>query len=263
MKRGLLLLCTCLIALGVVLGSFFLFNTISTKTTQSTPVQEASTQEALSLEEPDDNTESQQEIKASPLIEDADAIRQELNITNMFYSDFVHGEKNADVQKYIILHDTEGGGVPQNVVSGWESSGNHVAAHFVIGKDGLIVQTAPLDTILHHAGYGDTGHNISFGVEDESRDDKVGTQPIGSWAKDYGMNSYSVGIEMIHKGQTDPYPEAQLKALDELIHYIDVYYGFTSEIIDHKAWRTGNSDTSAAFATYLKNYQNTRTHDGK
>ena len=75
------------------------------------------------------------------------------------------------------------------------------------------------------------------------------------------MNSYSIGIEMVHVGGSGDYPEAQLEALDGLIAYIDTYYGFESEIIDHKAWRTGNSDTSPEFAEYLANYQDHRTHN--
>jgi hypothetical protein len=54
----------------------------------------------------------------------------------------------------------------------------------------------------------------------------------------------------------------QLRAVDGLIAYIDAYYGFESEIIDHKAWRTGNSDCSAEFEPYLANLRATRTHDG-
>lgn len=54
--------------------------------------------------------------------------------------------------------------------------------------------------------------------------------------------------------------EAQLDALDALIAYIDDYYGFESEIIDHKAWRSGNSDTSPEFADYLESYQTKRIH---
>ena len=46
-----------------------------------------------------------------------------------------------------------------------------------------------------------------------------------------------------------------------LIAYIDAWYGFESEIIDHKAWRSGNSDTSLKFAGYFANYQDHRTHD--
>lgn len=72
----------------------------------------------------------------------------------------------------------------------------------------------------------------------------------------------SPGIELVHVGGKDGYPEEQLQTLDKLIAYIDAYYGFESRIIDHKAWRSGNSDTSPEFAAYLDSYQSTRTHDG-
>lgn len=190
----------------------------------------------------------------------ADDLRSQLSITEDYRASFVHGDKGAEFQKYIVLHDTEGEGEASGVVDYWDGNGAGVAAHFIINKDGSIVQCVPLDKITHHAGYGDTGHNAQYGVEDESRDDFVGTVPIGDWAADYGMNSYSVGIEMVHVGGSGDYPEEQLAALDNLIAYIDAYYGFESEIIDHKAWRTGNSDTSPEFAGYLANYQDHRTH---
>lgn len=182
------------------------------------------------------------------------------NIIQDIRSQFSHGTKTAKYQKYIVLHDTEGGGTPQNVISGWASNGKLVAAHFVIGKDGTIVQCVPLDQIAHHAGWGTAGHNAKFGVTDESRDDKRGT--VGnSWSNDYGMNSYSVGIELVHNGSTgEAYPKAQLEALDKLIAYIDSYYGFESTIIDHKMWRIGNSDTSKEFAGYLANYRDHRSY---
>ena len=189
-----------------------------------------------------------------------EALRSALNITEDYRSSFVHGEKGADCQKYIMLHDTEGENNAASVISGWDNNGKLVAAHFVVNKDGTIWQCVPLDKIAHHAGFGDTGHNASFGVSDESRDDKAGTVSIGSSFADYGMNSYSVGIEMVHVGGSGSYPEEQLVALDGLIAYIDAYFGFESEITDHKAWRSGNSDTSAEFATYLQNYKTSRHH---
>ena len=192
----------------------------------------------------------------------ADELRAKLSIVDLSQEQFVHGQKPAECQKYIVLHDTEGDNDAASVVSYWAGNGNLVAAHFIVNKDGSVAQCAPLDAIVHHAGYGDTGHNAQFGVEDESRDDKLGTVPIGSAMADYGMNSYSVGIEMVHVGGSGDYPQAQLRALDDLIAYIDAYYGFGSAIIDHKAWRTGNSDTSEEFAGYLRNYQEARTHDG-
>ena len=190
----------------------------------------------------------------------ADEARAALDISEDYRDEFVHGEKGPMYQRYIVLHDTEGEGDPAGVVSSWDGSDKGVAAHFVVGKDGSIVQCVPLDNITHHAGYGDAGHNDMYGVPEDGRDDMVGTTPIGDWAPDYGMNSYSVGIEMVHVSGSGYYPEEQLEALDNLIAYIDAYYGSESTIIDHKAWRSGNSDTSPEFAEYLGNYQDHRKH---
>ena len=192
----------------------------------------------------------------------ADDLRAALNVTERYYDDLNHGEKPAACQKYIVLHDTEGESSPADTIDWWESNGSFVAAHFVVGRDGSIYQCVPLDGIAHHSGYGETGNNEAFGVTDQSRDDMRGTAPIGSAYADYGMNSYSVGIEMVHVGGSGDYPAAQLEAVDGLIAYIDAYYGFESTIIDHKAWRSTNSDTSAEFAGCLANYQAARTHDG-
>lgn len=191
----------------------------------------------------------------------AEELRAKLALTEDYRASFDHGEKGPEYQKYIVLHDTEGTGDAASVISWWDSNGAGVAAHFVVNTDGTMMQCVPLDRITHHAGFGDTGHNESFGVTDESRDDKIGTTEIGSWASDYGMNSYSIGIEMVHVGGAGDYPEEQLNAVDNLIAYIDAYYGFESAIIDHKEWRSGNSDTSAEFAEYLLNYKDHRTHN--
>ena len=184
-----------------------------------------------------------------------------ISIDEDFRESFVHGEKGSEYQKYIVLHDTEGESDPSSVVEFWDGNGNLVAAHFIVGMDGTICQCVPMDSIAHHAGYGDAGHNEEFGLVEDGRDDMLGTVPIGDWAPDYGMNAWSIGIEMVHVGGTGYYPEEQLEALDDLIAYIDGYYGFESEITDHKAWRSGNSDTSPEFEEYLANYQDHRTHD--
>ena len=191
---------------------------------------------------------------------DAGAAKAKLNLIEDYRESFPHGDKGTLYQKYIVLHDTEGEGAAENVVDYWDGSGQLVAAHFVINKDGSIVQCVPLDKIAHHAGYGDAGHNELYGIVEDGRDDMEGTVPIGDWAPDYAMNAWSVGIEMVHVGGSDDYPEEQLQALDDLIAYIDAYYGSKSDIIDHKAWRSGNSDTSPEFAQYLANYQDHRTH---
>lgn len=191
---------------------------------------------------------------------DAAALRAQLNITEDYRASFVHGDKPAAYQKYIVMHDTEGNADAESVVNYWDNNGNGVAAHFIVNTDGSIVQCVDMDKITHHAGYGDTGHNAEFGITEDGRDDMVGTVPIGSWASDYAMNAWSIGIEMVHVGGSGDYPEAQLDAVDKLIAYIDAYYGFESIITDHNNWRTGNSDTSAEFQVYLANYVDHRTH---
>ncbi len=183
-----------------------------------------------------------------------------LDLTQDMRDSFLHGDKPAEFQKYIMLHDTEGDASASSVIDWWDGNGAGVAAHFVVNKDGSIVQAVPLDKIAHHAGFGDAGHNDEFGVVEDGRDDMVGTTPIGSWAPDYGMNANSIGIELVHVGGSGEYPQAQLNALDNLIAYIDEYYGFESPITDHKAWRSGNSDTSPEFAEHLASYISTRHH---
>ena len=254
----------CAVALCIALVGFY-------ACTQGPEPQRADTHEELEAADIGDtgqaagesssgSGEASKEASAASESASASSLRASLGISEDYRSSFVHGEKGAAYQKYIVLHDTEGESDPWSVIDYWDGNGNLVAAHFIVGKDGSIVQCVPLDNIAHHAGFGDTGHNAAYGVEDESRDDKLGTVSIGDWATDYGMNSYSVGIEMVHVGGSGYYPEEQLAAVDALIAYIDAYYGFESEIIDHKAWRTGNSDTSPEFATYLANYQDHRTH---
>lgn len=189
----------------------------------------------------------------------------DLNITKQTDSSFNHGSKAKENQKYIMLHDTEMDASPSTVVTSWANSGNGVAAHFVVGGDGSIVQAVELDTITHHAGWGGPGDfDAKFGVGNNDGkgkgDDLVGTTKSGYESyTSYGMNSYSIGIEMCHVNGQD-YPDAQLNAVDKLIAYIDSYYGFKSEIIDHKDWRPSNSDTDSNFSQYLNNYKSLRHH---
>lgn len=238
----------------------------------SSPDADGSAEEALEVS---DNMAEETDTQAEPEVAQeeeatkeeeasapsADELRAKLNISEDYRSSFVHGDKGAAYQKYIVLHDTEGEGSASSVVNSWDNSGNLIAAHFVINKDGSIVQCVPMDKIAHHAGNGNTGNNATYGVSEDGRDDQRGRKTQGSSLSDYGMNGYSIGIEMVHVGGSGSYPTAQLEALDGLIAYIDAYYGGNAgTIIDHKMWRAGNSDTSAEFANYLANYRDHRSY---
>ncbi len=216
-------------------------------------------------DEPSDGQADGSAVQASGLDDgsgqrrSAAEIFESLGIVEDYRAEFVHGVKLAQDQRYIVMHDTEGYGDAASVIDDWDWTGTGTAAHFIVNRDGTVWQCVPLNSIAHHAGFGDVGQNETFGVSDESRDDRVGTVAIGSDYPDYGMNSYSIGIEMVHVSGQD-YPEEQLLAVDELIAYIDAYYGFESQIIDHNDWRTTNSDCDPNFQGYLANLQDHRAH---
>lgn len=257
-------------ALALVLALLIVFSIIAGCSNLTVVSPSPSTAEELPASDIPAESSSDSPKVIEPRVANEHAINQEAsqqledikpNITEEYYSDLQHGEKGAAFQRYIVLHDTEGGGTPEGVVSYWEGNGNLIAAHFVIGKDGHIVQCVPLDAIAHHAGWGSGDANVRFGIKEDGRDDLLGRQPT-SYYTDYGMNSWSIGIEMVHVGGEGDYPVEQLDALDALIAYIDAYYGgYGGEIIDHKMWREGNSDTSSVFKGYLVNYRDHRTHN--
>ena len=215
-------------------------------------------QKEVAAEDKKETEEKQEKVHLT-----ADEMREALKIKEDLRESFVHGEKPLKYQKYIVMHDTETLSPASEIISGWDANGRRVAAHFVVNTDGSIVQCVPLQKIAHHAGYGDTGHNQKYGVSEDGRDDMAGSTPIGSHMSDYGMNAWSVGIEMVHVSDGSKYPQAQLESVDKLIHYIDTYFNNENKIIDHKSWRTGNSDCSEEFQPYLKNLQKGLTHDGK
>ena len=186
-------------------------------------------------------------------------------IKKRYHKSFVHGKKPKSHQRYIMLHDTEISLGATGTVRSWtNSNGGTVAAHFVIGRDGTVVQTAPMDKILHHAGYGGPGnYDKKFKVgKNNGKGSGDNLKGRVKWAgyTSYGMNSYSIGIELCHHGK-QKYTKKQLKALDRVIATIDKHYGgYGGKIIDHKEWRPSNSDTSKKFAKYLKNYKKYRKH---
>lgn len=180
-----------------------------------------------------------------------------------YSSKFLHGKFGKKDVKWIVLHDTELESSPEDTAKSWTNANDgYVAAHFIIGRDGEVLQCVPLDTIAHHAGYGDTGNDDKFDVSG-GNDDKKGAVAVQGYPC-YGMNGHSIGIELCHKSDTQKdYPDAQLNALDRLIAYIDETYSNT-QITCHREWRSSNSDTSDEFnSKYLNNYKTARTHDGK
>jgi N-acetylmuramoyl-L-alanine amidase/AmpD protein len=85
-----------------------------------------------------------------------------------------------------------------------------VSAHFVVGRDGRIVQMVPVEKRAWHAGV-----SVLDGVP--------------------GVNDYSVGIELVNRNDgKDPYPEAQLQAVAGILRLLRSRYSIPdARIVSH------------------------------
>ena len=85
-----------------------------------------------------------------------------------------------------------------------------VSAHFVVGKDGRVVQMVPVEKRAWHAG-------------------------VSEWDKAPHVNDYSVGIEIVNLNDgRDPYPDAQLQAVAGIIRLLRSRYPIPdSRIVSH------------------------------
>jgi N-acetyl-anhydromuramyl-L-alanine amidase AmpD len=85
-----------------------------------------------------------------------------------------------------------------------------VSSHFVVGKDGRVVQMVPVEKRAWHAGVSELN-----GIE--------------------RVNDFSIGIEMVNLNNgRDPYPRAQLDAVAGLIRFIRSRYPIADDhIVSH------------------------------
>ena len=137
----------------------------------------------------------------------------------------------------IMLHHTASVNFA-STVSYLQRPTSRVSAHFVVGKGGEVAQLVPLSSKAWHAGLG------------------AGVGPIPK----NGGNTYAIGIEIVNRGDgKDPFPKAQLEALDDLIAYLDKTLGKALPIYDHKAYAPGRKiDMRANFP--LAKYQQQRAY---
>ena len=108
--------------------------------------------------------------------------------------------------KYIVLHSTESGSMTAaQVAEMFMETKDEKGAHFIVDRDGTIYQCYEMSDVAYHAGAGD---EAAFGLP----------EPDGGPS---GMNMNSIGIEIMHQAGEGDYPEEQLKAVADLIAYID------------------------------------------
>jgi N-acetylmuramoyl-L-alanine amidase len=111
----------------------------------------------------------------------------------------------------VVLHHTASSGSAQSTGSYFQNPANEVSSHYIVGKDGTIVQSVADGNRSWHAGTS----------EFKGRSD---------------VNDFSIGIEICNLGNgTDPYTDAQYKALAKLVAYLQDTYGISWErVTGHK-----------------------------
>ncbi len=109
---------------------------------------------------------------------------------------------------YVMIHHTAQQSTEQTIKT-FHNQKVGVSSHYVIGRDGKIVQMVNDFYRAHHAG-------------------------AGKWGNDTDLNSSSIGIELDNNGTTDPWPEVQIKALIHLLSYLkDTYKIPQANFIGH------------------------------
>lgn len=97
----------------------------------------------------------------------------------------IPGGAVMEIRRFLVIHHTAGAtGISS--INYWRELGNGVCAHFVIERDGTIIQCRPCNRTAGHAG------------SSKWADPKTGILY-------HGLNSCSIGIELANGG--DAYPE--------------------------------------------------------
>ncbi len=109
----------------------------------------------------------------------------------------------------IVLHSTVVNSM-EGTIDTFLPAAAKVSAHFIVGRNGRVVQMVPIEKRAWHAGV-----SVLEGAEK--------------------VNDYSVGIEMVNLNDgIDPYPDAQIRSVAGIIRFVrSRYYVPDSRIVSH------------------------------
>ena len=119
------------------------------------------------------------------------------------------GTVNFGIRKpnYVIIHHTAQNSLDQTIKT-FTLTRTQVSAHYVVSRDGRVVQMLNDYLRANHAG-------------------------IGRWGNDTDLNSSSIGIEMDNNG-SEPYSDAQINSLCALLGTLKKRYNIpTHNFIGH------------------------------
>jgi len=119
------------------------------------------------------------------------------------------GSVNFGIRRpnFVVLHHTAQKSSDQTVKT-FTIAKTEVSAHYVVGRDGKVIQMVNDYLRANHAG-------------------------VGKWGNDTDLNSSSIGIEIDNSG-TEPYSEVQLQSLMTLLSTLKSRYKIpTANFIGH------------------------------
>lgn len=120
------------------------------------------------------------------------------------------GSVNFGMRKpnFVIIHHTAQDSLEQTIRT-FTIARTQTSAHYVIGKDGKVVQMVNDYLRANHAG-------------------------VGRWGNDTDLNSSSIGIELDNNGLGEPYSEALMASLIKLLGTLKQKYNIpTANFIGH------------------------------
>lgn len=113
----------------------------------------------------------------------------------------------------VVLHATAGATL-EGAVAWFKNPQSKVSAHYVIGKDGQVVEMVPLDLQAWHAG-------------------RCRMKIDGKIVRN--INSRSIGIELVNLNNgVDPYPPQQLNALKRVLAELKLRIPTLRFLVGHK-----------------------------
>ncbi len=137
------------------------------------------------------------------------------NLMPVWINSVNHGGRGNTAIKTIIVHHT-GGNVTSSAVNTFMTGGT--SAHYIIDLEGRIIKMVQDTRRAWHAG-------------------------ASQWRGISNINSSSIGIEIVHAGQTANYPAVQLTSLIALIGRLRTAHGTieTRNIVGHSDVATTNN----------------------
>ncbi len=145
-------------------------------------------------------------------------------IDSLFNEQYFVGTTNMSMRKpnFVMIHHTAQDSLAQTIKT-FTLKRTGTSSHYVVSRDGKVVQMVNDYLRAQHAG-------------------------AGKWGSITDMNSCSIGIEMDNNGTTDPWTNAQITSLCALLKTLKAKYSIpTANFIGHADFAPGRKNDPKNF----------------